>query len=91
MQILASVALLSSLLSGCVGIYTTDAIESKYHSCLAEFNPQAGYAYAHWEAVCDIGRKGAYDYRLSARRFIPTYPGHGGGSGKGTTHVFIAY
>ena len=90
MRVLASVLLLSSL-SGCVGIYTTDAIESKYHSCLAEFDPLAGFSLAHWESVCDIGRKGAYEYRLSASRFIPAFPGQGGGSGKDTTHVFIVY
>jgi len=80
MRIMVSVALLASSLAGCVGHFASEHIESRYHRCLEDFQPLTGVKVAQWDALCEDTRRADYDYRLSARRFVPTYPHNSTGS-----------
>ena len=89
MRIMAAVALLASSLAGCVGHFASEHIELRYHRCLADFQPLTGVKVVQWEAMCEGTRRADYDYRLSARRFVPAYPHGTGGSCEGCTQRVI--
>jgi hypothetical protein len=73
-QVLASVLLLGSL-TGCLGQFSSEHIEEAYHRCLAKLPTLADYQAVQWRLICEGNRRAAYDYRLSASRFVPQLQG----------------
>jgi hypothetical protein len=67
MRLLTAVVLLTGSLAGCVGDFTTERIEARYHRCLSN----TGYDRAMLERLCERNRAFDYDYRLSLRRAFP--------------------
>jgi len=89
MRLLSAVVLLTGSLVGCVGDFTTEHIEARYHRCLDSFQPLSGVNAVAWDKDCANVRALDYDYRLSARRFVPAYPHGTGGSCEGCTQRVI--
>mgnify|MGYP001576969564 CR=1 FL=1 len=77
MRVLAAVLLLTGSLAGCVGNFTNERIDARYHSCMAHWEPERD-SYTARVNLCEDNRQYDLDYRTSLRRFTMDITGGGG-------------